>query len=63
VTGILGTENMITSRQSGLKKISLMPGQKNVVNIPLIDSEEFNVPPLHITIGRIKYFVKAMDKK
>jgi hypothetical protein len=40
-----------------------MPGQKNVVNIQLTDSEEVNVPPLLITLGRMKHFVKAMDKK
>jgi hypothetical protein len=54
---------MITSRKSGLMKNHLCQGRKNVVNIQLTDSEKVNVSPLHITLGRIKHFVKAMDKK
>ncbi|UYV76216.1 hypothetical protein LAZ67_13003055 [Cordylochernes scorpioides] len=37
-------------------------GHKNIVNPPLIDSENIYLPPLHIKLGLIKNFVKAMDR-
>ncbi|UYV75471.1 hypothetical protein LAZ67_13000359 [Cordylochernes scorpioides] len=33
---------------------------KNIANIPLIDSENIYLPPLHIELGLMKNFVKAM---
>ena len=39
-----------------------MPGEKNVVNPPLVLPEKIYLPPLHIKLGLIKYFVKGMDK-
>jgi len=38
------------------KRTSLTPGEKNIVNPPLVLS------PLHIKLGNMKYFVKGMDK-
>ncbi|UYV67757.1 hypothetical protein LAZ67_5001915 [Cordylochernes scorpioides] len=38
------------------------PGHKNIVNPPLIDSENIYLPPLHIKLGSMKNFVKAMDR-
>ncbi|GBN31006.1 hypothetical protein AVEN_38582-1 [Araneus ventricosus] len=38
------------------------PGQKNVVHDPLVQKENIYLPPLHIKLGLIKQFVKAMDK-
>ncbi|UYV84372.1 hypothetical protein LAZ67_X001961 [Cordylochernes scorpioides] len=37
-------------------------GHKNIVNPPLIDSENSYLPPLHIKLGLMKNFVKAMDR-
>ncbi|UYV66246.1 hypothetical protein LAZ67_4000972 [Cordylochernes scorpioides] len=37
-------------------------GHKNIVNPPLIDSENIYLPPLHIKLGIMKNFVKAMDR-
>ncbi|UYV77585.1 hypothetical protein LAZ67_15001631 [Cordylochernes scorpioides] len=38
------------------------PGHKNIANLPLIDSENIYLPPLHIKLGLMKNFVKAMDR-
>ncbi|UYV66834.1 hypothetical protein LAZ67_4003034 [Cordylochernes scorpioides] len=38
------------------------PGYKNIANLPLIDSENIYLPPLHIKLGLMKNFVKAMDR-
>jgi len=43
------------------KRTSLKPGEKNVVNPPLILSEKIYLPPLHIKLGLMKNFVKGMD--
>ncbi|UYV79592.1 hypothetical protein LAZ67_17003185 [Cordylochernes scorpioides] len=46
-------------------KLSLSPnktGYKNIANLPLIDSENIYLPPLHIKLGLMKNFVKAMDR-
>lgn len=40
----------------------LIPGQKNVSNQPLVDPKDVFLPPLHIKLGLMKNFVKAMDK-
>ncbi|UYV66602.1 hypothetical protein LAZ67_4002268 [Cordylochernes scorpioides] len=37
-------------------------GYKNIANLPLIDSENIYLPPLHIKLGLMKNFVKAMDR-
>jgi TRAP-type uncharacterized transport system substrate-binding protein len=38
----------------------LIPGEKNAVNNPLIKPEKVYLSPLHIKLGLIKNFVKAM---
>ncbi|UYV78775.1 hypothetical protein LAZ67_16002710 [Cordylochernes scorpioides] len=38
------------------------PGYKNIANLTLIDSENIYLPPLHIKLGLMKNFVKAMDR-
>jgi hypothetical protein len=40
----------------------LIPGQKNVVNTPLINREKVYLPPSHITLGLVKNFTKEMDQ-
>lgn len=39
-----------------------IPGKSNVTNVPLVSNEKIVLPPLHIKLGLIKQFVKAMDK-
>jgi hypothetical protein len=40
----------------------MQPGHKNVVHEPLVDKDSVIVPPLHIKLGLMKNFVKALDK-
>ncbi|UYV75259.1 hypothetical protein LAZ67_12003126 [Cordylochernes scorpioides] len=44
---------------SGMLRVG---GYKNIANLPLIDSENIYLPPLHIKLGLMKNFVKAMDR-
>jgi len=39
-----------------------MPGEKNVVNPPLVLQEKIYLPPLHIKLGLMKNFVKVWIK-
>lgn len=41
---------------------SLVPGQKNVKHLPLVKPSDVFLPPLHIKLGLMKTFVKAMDR-
>ncbi|GBO24329.1 hypothetical protein AVEN_43531-1 [Araneus ventricosus] len=43
------------------KRQFLIPGVKNEENEPLIASEKILLPPLHIKLGLMKNFVKAMN--
>ena len=43
-------------------KGSPQPGAKNVVHMPLVESNKIVLPPLHIKLGLMKNFVKAMDR-
>ena len=40
----------------------LNPGSHNVLSNPLVNSNKILLPPLHIKLGLMKNFVKAMDK-
>ena len=40
-----------------------VPGEKNVAHLPLVDRTKILLPPLHIKLGLIKQFVKAMKKE
>lgn len=42
---------------------SLTPGAKNVLHESLVDPSKILLPPLHIKLGLIKQFVKALDKE
>ena len=37
------------------------PRKKNVANLPLVQRDKILMPPLHIKLGLMKNFVKAMD--
>ena len=38
------------------------PVSKNVLRVPLVEREKVLMPPLHIKLGLMKNFVKALDK-
>ena len=38
-------------------------GQHNVKHVPLVEPRDVLLPPLHIKLGLMKNFVKAMDKE
>ncbi|XP_068201934.1 uncharacterized protein [Palaemon carinicauda] len=42
-------------------RMELQPGMLNVHREPLVDSNKVLLPPLHIKLGLIKQFVKALD--
>lgn len=44
------------------KRLNLKPGEKNVLYQPLVNPEKIYLPPLHIKLGLMKNFVKAMDR-
>jgi hypothetical protein len=44
------------------KRISLSPGEKNVVNPPLVLPEKIYLPPWHLNLVFRKKSVKGMDK-
>jgi len=44
------------------KKSSLTPGEKNVVNPPIVLPEKIFLPSLHIKLVLMENFVKGMDK-
>ena len=45
------------------KRKEFVIGDKNVKHDPLIDPKKVLMPPLHIKLGLIKQFVKALDKE
>ena len=44
-------------------RVSRTLGQKNITNPALVESSKVILPPLHIKLGLIKQFVKALDKQ
>ena len=41
---------------------SPQPGTKNVMHMPPVESNKIVLPPLHIKLGLMKNFVKAIDR-
>ena len=41
---------------------TIKPGEKNIVNNPLVDRQNIILPPLHIKLGLMKQFLKALDR-
>ncbi|GBN96066.1 hypothetical protein AVEN_269402-1 [Araneus ventricosus] len=56
-----GTEKKHCIKKVWPKRQFLIPGVKNKENEPLVASEKILLPPLHIKLGLMKNFVKAMD--
>ncbi|MGR0202270.1 hypothetical protein, partial [Klebsiella pneumoniae] len=44
-------------------RAELKPGSKNVINPPLLDTKTVLLPPLHIKLGLMKQFVKALNRE
>ena len=42
-------------------KTQLTVGGRNIINLHLVDREKIIFPPLHIKLGLMKQFVKALD--
>jgi hypothetical protein len=42
--------------------VNIVPGNKTVIYKPLVDRRNIILPPLHIKLGLMKNFVKAMDR-
>ena len=45
------------------KRNALNPGSRNVIREPLIERSKILLPPLHIKLGLMKQFTKALDKE
>ena len=41
---------------------TIKPGEKNIVNNPLVYRKNIILPPLHIKLGLMNQFVKALDR-
>ncbi len=44
------------------KRTTYEPGMNSVQNVPLVDPKKIFLPPLHIKLGLMKKFVKAMGR-
>lgn len=44
------------------KRQNLEPGTKNIIRNILVEPQKILLPPLHIKLGIMKQFVKAIDK-
>ena len=49
-------------RKDWPERTDMVVGQKNVIAEPLVDRSNIIFPPLHIKLGLMKQFVKALDK-
>jgi hypothetical protein len=58
VSGIVGTENIITSKISSVKENEDI----NILNTPLTNPRKVYLPSLHIKIRLIKNFVQGMEQ-
>lgn len=44
------------------QRVEFIPGTNNIKYVPLVDPKLVLLPPLHIKLGLMKQFVKALDK-
>ena len=44
-------------------RTSYDPGEKNILDDPLVDLKKVLLPSLHIKLGLLKNLVKAMDRE
>ena len=57
------TDDQHYIRQEWPLRQGLEPGLHNVKSPPLVEPNKILLPPLHIKLGLMKNFVKAMDRK
>ena len=50
-------------KRDWLLRKSLTPGFRNILHLALVDRSNVIFPPLHIKLGLIKQFVKALNKE
>jgi len=55
-------QNHYSSSKQWLVRSSFIPGSNNIINESLVDPSKILIPPLHIKLGLMKQFVKALDK-
>ena len=51
------------SNKIWLNRYDRIPGMHNIFNRPLIDGTKILLPPLHIKLGLVEQFVKALDSQ
>ncbi|KAF2365902.1 hypothetical protein FHG87_003345 [Trinorchestia longiramus] len=49
-------------QKDSVSRSTFVPGEHSVLENPLVDTNKVFLPPLHIKLGLMKNFVKAMDK-
>jgi hypothetical protein len=42
---------------------NFVPGTKNILNEPLVDPQKILLPPLHIKLGLMKQFLRALPQE
>ena len=62
VSGIVELYPSITSRKTGDPRSTFIPGELSLKENPLVDINKVLFPPLHIKLGLMKNFVKALHK-
>lgn len=55
--------NLRWIKQEWSVRTEMILGEKNIYNYNLIDPKKVLLPPLHIKLGLMKQFVKALDKE
>lgn len=50
------------TRKEWPSREALVPGNHNVTNVPLVSRDRIILPPLHIKLGLMKQYVKALNK-
>ena len=61
VCGTVGVEVSITLNRIGPGN-DYSVGESSVVAEPLVDRDNFIIPPLHVKLGLVKNFIKSLDK-
>ena len=61
-SGIAETKHITGIEKSGLREKTWMLGGGNIIKEPLVEQEKIILPPLHIKLGFMKQFIKAIHK-
>ena len=63
VSGIVVIVRIRDTGKVWTQRTSLQVNSKNVIREALVDSKKILLPPLHIKLGLMKQFVKALNKE